>query len=202
MTSKKIFSLFLLGIFLILAGLAPLRTRDEKKTVINFQTFHTVAVLSPSPISTSSASSSNLIQSDKREEVFVERVVDGDTIQVSINNTKETVRLIGIDTPETADPRKPVQCFGREASDFTKSLLAGKTVFLEDDPTQGNRDKYQRLLRYVLLADGTNVNKFIIEQGYAHEYTYHIPYKYQSEFRQAEKDARENNRGLWSACSS
>lgn len=127
----------------------------------------------------------------------VSSVIDGDTIQVNIDGKKETIRLIGIDSPETVDPRKPVQCFGKEASEKAKSLLSGKSVRLESDPTQGERDKYQRLLRYVFLEDGTNFNKLMISEGYAHEYTYNIPYKYQSEFKQAQKEAEENNRGLW-----
>jgi len=127
----------------------------------------------------------------------VSSVIDGDTIQVVIDNEKETLRLIGIDTPETVDPRKPIQCFGKEASAKAKSLLSGKSVRLESDPTQGERDKYQRLLRYVFLEDGTNFNKLMISEGYAHEYTYNIPYKYQSEFKQAQKEAEENKRGLW-----
>lgn len=127
----------------------------------------------------------------------VSSVIDGDTIQVAINGEKTTLRLIGIDTPETVDPRKPVQCFGKEASAKAKSLLSGKSVRLESDPTQGERDKYQRLLRYVFLEDGTNFNKLMINEGYAHEYTYNIPYKYQSEFKQAQKEAGEDKRGLW-----
>ena len=126
-------------------------------------------------------------------------VTDGDTLKVDINGTTETLRLIGIDTPETVDPRKPVQCFGEEASRKAKETLTGKKVSLEADPTQGERDKYQRLLRYVYLEDGTSFNRWMINEGYAHEYTYQSnPYKYQTEFKDAEKSARENKRGLWS----
>lgn len=127
----------------------------------------------------------------------VSSVIDGDTIQVVIDSKKETLRLIGIDTPETVDPRKPIQCFGKEASAKAKSLLSGKFVRLESDPTQDERDKYQRLLRYVFLEDGTNFNKLMISEGYAYEYTYNIPYKYQSEFKQAQKEAEANKVGLW-----
>lgn len=125
-------------------------------------------------------------------------VVDGDTIKININGTQTTLRLIGIDTPETVDPRKPVQCFGREASNKAKELLSGKKVRIEKDPTQGELDKYGRTLAYVYRDDGLFYNKYIIEQGYAHEYTYNTPYKYQSEFKAAEKSARENQLGLWS----
>ncbi len=125
-------------------------------------------------------------------------VTDGDTIKVDLNGTTETLRLIGIDTPETVDPRKPVQCFGEEASKKAKETLTGKKVSLEADPTQGERDKYQRLLRYVYLEDGTSFNKWMIQEGYAHEYTYQSnPYKYQTEFKDAERSARDNKKGLW-----
>ena len=125
-------------------------------------------------------------------------MVDGDTFDVDINGKIERLRMIGIDTPETVDPRKPVQCFGREASNKAKELLSGQAVYLEADESQGDRDKYGRLLRYAFLPDGTNFNLFMISEGYAHEYTYHLPYKYQAEFKQAEIDARNGNKGLWS----
>jgi len=125
------------------------------------------------------------------------KVVDGDTIAVSINGKNQTLRLIGMDTPETVDPRKPVQCFGIEASNKAKELLNGKRVKIEADPTQGELDKYNRLLRYVFLEDGTNYQHYMIQQGYAHEYTYNLPYKYQLQFIQAEEDARFAKRGLW-----
>lgn len=124
-------------------------------------------------------------------------VVDGDTFKVSINGVEETVRMIGMDTPETVDPRKPVQCFGVESSNEAKALLTGKKVRLEDDPTQGERDKYGRLLRYAYLPDGTFFNKFMILEGYAHEYTYDIPYRYQVEFKAAQAEAQAAKRGLW-----
>lgn len=125
-------------------------------------------------------------------------VVDGDTLKINMGGTIETLRLIGIDTPETVDPRKPVQCFGREASNKAKELLIGTKVRLEKDPTQGELDKYGRTLAYVYREDGLFYNKYMIEQGYAHEYTYNTPYKYQAEFKTAQKSAQENLRGLWS----
>ncbi len=128
----------------------------------------------------------------------VTSVVDGDTVKVSVNGTVETLRLIGMDTPETVDPRKPVQCFGKEASNKAKELLVGTKVRLEKDPTQGELDKYGRTLAYVYREDGLFYNKYMIEQGYAHEYTYNTPYKYQVEFKAAQKSAQENQRGLWS----
>lgn len=128
----------------------------------------------------------------------VTKVIDGDTIQVRIDSKNETIRLIGIDTPEIVDPRKPVQCFAAEASNKAKATLTGKNVSLESDPTQGERDKYNRLLRFVFMDNGQSFNKMMISEGYAHEYTYQSnPYKYQLEFIQAEKEARETKHGLW-----
>ena len=116
---------------------------------------------------------------------------------MSLSNKKDTVRLIGIDAPEIVDPRKNVECFGKEASDKAKEILDGKTIKLESDPTQGDRDKYGRLLRYVFL-DGINFNKLMISEGYVHEYTYeNNPYEYMEEFKNAERKAREENKGLW-----
>jgi micrococcal nuclease len=127
----------------------------------------------------------------------VTEVVDGDTIKVSINGSVETLRIIGLDTPETLDPRKPVQCFGKEASNKAKAFLTGKTVTLEADSTQGERDKYGRLLRYVFL-DGVDYGKMMISEGYAHEYTYKLPYKYQTAYKAAQASAEANKFGFWS----
>jgi micrococcal nuclease len=127
----------------------------------------------------------------------VVHVVDGDTVDVDIDGNTRRLRLIGIDTPETVDPRKPVQCFGKEASNRAKELLTGKKVSLEADASQGDTDTYGRLLRYVYI-DGQSFNKKMIADGFAFEYTYKIPYKYQTEFKQAQQDARVQNKGLWS----
>lgn len=128
----------------------------------------------------------------------VAKVIDGDTIEVLVNGKKEKVRVIGINTPETVDPRRPVECFGKEASSYAKSLFSDKTVKLESDPTQADRDKYGRLLRYVFLPDGTDFGLTMIKEGYAYEYTYDIPYKYQDEYKIAQKEAESLKKGLWS----
>ena len=128
---------------------------------------------------------------------LVTRVVDGDTIVAMINGKQEKIRLIGVNTPETVDPRRPVECFGKEASIFTKSLLKDASVRLEADPSQTDRDKYGRLLRYIFLSDGTLINEKIIAEGYGYEYTYRIPYHYQTEFKKAEQTARAQKKGLW-----
>lgn len=135
-----------------------------------------------------------------RAEAKLLKVIDGDTLSVSLNGKTETIRIIGIDTHETVDPRKPVQCFGQEASRHAKLYFedTDRKVWLEADPTQGDRDKYQRLLRYVFTDDDTvDFGKVMILLGYASEYTYDLPYKYQTIYKQAEKEAREGKKGLW-----
>ena len=123
----------------------------------------------------------------------VERVVDGDTIIVS---GVGRVRLIGVDTPESVDPRRPVEFFGKEASAFTKRLVDGKRVRLEHDWER--TDRYGRTLAYVYLPDGTFVNAEIIRQGYGHAYT-RFPFEHLDRFRQFEREARQAGRGLWGA---
>ena len=127
----------------------------------------------------------------------VVKVIDGDTIDVMIGTTTERLRIIGIDTPETKDLRKVVQCFGAEASNEAHKVLGGKNVFLERDFTQGNRDKYNRLLRYVYFEDHNSFELHMIKNGFAHEYTYYMPYKYQKEYKMAELEARTKEVGLW-----
>jgi endonuclease YncB( thermonuclease family) len=123
--------------------------------------------------------------------------VDGDTLKITENGNLVTIRIIGIDTPETVDPRKPVQCFGQEASAQAKALLANQLVSLTPDPTQNDKDRYDRLLRYVTLEDGTDYGLKMIADGYAHEYTYEVPYQRQAAYKQAEQDASAAANGLW-----
>src|SRR3989344_374405 len=101
----------------------------------------------------------------------VNKFDDGDTIAVDMNGTEETIRFIGVDTPETHDPRKAVQCFGQAAANFTKNLIGTSNVRLEADPLNTNLDRYSRLLRYVYLPSGALVNSEIIKQGYGFAYT-------------------------------
>jgi endonuclease YncB( thermonuclease family) len=120
---------------------------------------------------------------------------DGDTIKIDYNGTIEKVRLIGIDTPETKE------CFYLEAKKKLQSLIGGKSVRIEPDSSQGERDKYGRLLLYIWV-DSVNINEKMIKAGFAYEYTYNLPYKYQDSFKQAQQEARENKKGLWGdACS-
>lgn len=127
----------------------------------------------------------------------VSKITDGDTINVVINGVEMKIRIIGLDAPETNHPTKPVQCFGQEATDKLTELLKGKKVYLESDDTQGDTDKYGRSLRYVFLEDGTNISLFMIGEGYAYEYTYDLPYKYQKEFKKAQEQAEGEKKGLW-----
>lgn len=125
----------------------------------------------------------------------VVRVVDGDTIIVNINSKHERVRLIGINTPESVKPNHPVEKYGKEASNFMKNLLKGKKVRLEFDVQK--RDKYNRLLAYVYLEDGTMVNKLLLQEGYAQVMTVPPNVKYQEEFLKLQRKAREQGKGLW-----
>ena len=122
------------------------------------------------------------------------KVVDGDTIHVSANGQKLKIRMIGLDTPETVDPRKPVQCFGLEASAQAKTILGGQSVYLETDPSQDTIDKYGRTLAYVWTESGRLFNLDMIADGYAFEYTYDLPYRYQADLA-AQNDARTQSAG-------
>ncbi|HSX27320.1 MAG TPA: thermonuclease family protein [Patescibacteria group bacterium] len=124
---------------------------------------------------------------------------DGDTIAVDMNGSNEKIRFIGVDTPETHDPRKAVQCFGKAAANFTKTLIGNQSVRLEADPLSSNRDRYNRLLRYVYLPNNTLVNAEIIRQGYGFAYV-SFPFSKSDEFLAYQKEAREQNRGLWNSC--
>lgn len=132
---------------------------------------------------------------------IVKRVIDGDTIELS---TGEKVRYIGVDTPELHDPKKPVQCFAKEAMEQNKKLVEGKTVRLEKDVS--DVDRYKRLLRYVYITNPVAspgailINDYLIRQGYGYAATFPPDVKHSQEFIQAQTEARENNRGLWSKC--
>ena len=126
----------------------------------------------------------------------VKRVVDGDTFYVKDGSSKgQSVRLIGINTPETKHPRKPVEFYGKEASAYLTSLLEGKSVRLEFDVDK--YDRYNRLLAYVYLEDNTFVNDELVRNGYANVSTYPPNVKYVDVFKKSERKAREDNKGLW-----
>jgi micrococcal nuclease len=129
---------------------------------------------------------------------LVTKVVDGDTLWVQRDGQQVKLRLIGIDTPETHDPRKPVQCFGEAAAAHAETMLAGHQVLLETDDSQGRLDKYGRELVYVWV-DGQLFNLEMIKAGFAHEYTYDDPYRYQQQFKEAERAAADSDAGLWAS---
>ncbi len=129
----------------------------------------------------------------------VTEFADGDTISVDMDGKTERIRMIGVDTPETHDPRKAVQCFGQAASDFTKNLIGTSPVRLESDALSSNRDRYDRLLRYVYLPDGRLVEEEIIARGYGFAYI-SFPFTKSDHFKQLETEARAGNKGLWSNC--
>jgi len=129
----------------------------------------------------------------------VTRFVDGDTITVDMNGTKETIRMLGVDTPETHKPNAPVQCYGPAASAYTKNLIGDQTVRLEADPENQNRDRYGRLLRYVYLPDGKLISRELIANGYGFAYTL-FPFTKTDDFVAAEEQAKAADKGLWGNC--
>jgi len=143
---------------------------------------------------TSKINGTKVISTDEQLEdnlILVTRIIDGDTIEIE---TGEKVRLIGIDTPETVHPSKPVECMGKEASARTKELIENKKVRLEKDVSE--TDKYGRLLRYIWL-DGELINEKLVREGFANSSSYPPDIKYQERFNKAERYAVENNLGLW-----
>lgn len=143
---------------------------------------------------TSLSQNDNQQSPQNRQIVKVTRVIDGDTVEIGGG---QKVRYIGINTPETVDPRTTVQCFGKEASNKNRELVEGKIVQLEKDISE--TDKYGRLLRYVYISN-TFVNDYMVRNGYAYVSSYPPDVKYQDLFNQAQNNARQNNRGLWGVC--
>src|SRR3989339_1465757 len=129
--------------------------------------------------------------------VLVTHVTDGDTVGVGRGWRYKKVRLIGVDTPETVHPEKPVEFFGPEASEFTKRRLEGKKVRLELEPSN-QYDYYGRPLAYVFLIDGTLFNAELVKQGYARVIAPSPFHRYQ-EFRSYEREARAAGVGPWAA---
>jgi len=121
-------------------------------------------------------------------------VVDGDTIHVEIEGKDYRLRYIGMDTPETVDPRRPVGCLGKEASERNRQLVEGRTVGLEKDVSE--TDSFGRLLRYVWVEDRM-VNAVLVEEGYALASTYPPDVRYSGHFASLQAQAREGQRGLW-----
>lgn len=149
-------------------------------------------LLATPPSSTSAPAPDASVIPEGTQKSLVARVIDGDTIELEDGRK---VRLIGVDTPETVHPQKEVEYYGKEASDFTRSMLEGKKVYLEYDVQL--TDKYGRTLAYVWLEDGTLFNELLLLEGFAQVATFPPNIKYVERFLGAQKHARENCKGLW-----
>jgi micrococcal nuclease len=130
----------------------------------------------------------------------VVRVIDGDTVRVRLDDPAEqrTVRYIGVDTPETVAPGRPVECFGEAASDFNRRLVSGRRVGLVLG--RERRDRYGRLLAYVKVEGGSLVEDALLRRGYARTLTIPPNDDRAPHFRALERRARDEGRGLWGAC--
>lgn len=129
----------------------------------------------------------------------VNHFIDGDTIAVNMNGHSEKVRFIGVDTPETHKPNTPVQCYGPAAAAFTKATIGAQRVRLVSDALSTDRDRYGRLLRYVYLPDGTDVDEELIQTGHGFYYPY-FPFTKAKQFAAVEQTAMTTHRGLWATC--
>lgn len=143
---------------------------------------------------------SRLLSSSRGDTTWtVTEVIDGDTVAIARDGRTDIVRLLGVDTPETKHPERPVGCFGPEAAAFTESRLAGRDVLLETDVEK--RDRYDRLLAYVTI-DGERFNETLLREGYATLLVIAPNDRDGRSLLRAELDARSAQRGLWSACAS
>lgn len=173
---RTLFTVFMLAVYFLLR-LTPSRSPQE---TVNVRV----------PLEPDSIRSEKFVVTGS--EIIVRRVVDGDTLVLS-DGTR--VRLIGVDTPETKHPSRPVEYFGKEASEFTRREIEGRPVRLEYDWQK--TDRYGRTLAYVFRAsDGFFLNAELIKQGYAHAYT-RFPFKRLEDFRNYEREARKKEAGLW-----
>lgn len=186
--------LVLSSFFIITAGLGFLWFGLQPTPQIS----HEQIVATSSPVTTVVATSS-ATQGIEGERAFVSKVVDGDTI---VLENGKAVRFVGIDTPETVDPRRPVGCFGKEASNETKNLLTGRFVILQKDTS--DTDKYGRLLRLIYLPlEGGEilfVNDYLLREGFAKVKTYPPDVKFEDRFLEAERKSKEAKKGLWGKC--
>ncbi len=159
------------------------------------------ATVKPSPTSSKPTSSDirQLAKGPVSTGWRVSRIVDGDTVDVTQGKRTLTLRLIGIDTPETVHPTEPIECYGPEATEFARRRLLGEPAALEFDRSQGRLDYYGRTLAYLWTTDGAprQFNRQAVRRGYALEYTYDDPYLWQGEFKRAEALAKSARLGVW-----
>jgi len=151
-------------------------------------------VITPTSILTSTPV---MTPSPTQNEYLVTRVIDGDTIEIVFGGGVKKVRYIGIDTPETVDPRRGVGCYGKEAAQKNKELVEGKAVKLERDVS--DTDSFGRLLRYVYVGKRM-VNETLLEEGYAHASAYPPDIAYKEVFEAKEEQAKTEQKGLWGLC--
>ncbi len=145
----------------------------------------------PIPVAVVSSTTTNAL---------ITNVVDGDTVEVLPDGAKDSIkiRLLGVNTPETVDPRKPVECFGKEASAFAHVRLDAQRVRVESDFQADDIDKYGRYLRNIFLADGTDFNLLLVREGYAYAYLYFpLTPARKVEIKRLEEEAKTAGRGLW-----
>ncbi|MBP9758126.1 thermonuclease family protein [Candidatus Dojkabacteria bacterium] len=181
---KILFSLFVLGLIALFSGVgAVLILKDSLQGIGNVAGLLTSRKVEENILST------NI------DKYLVDRVIDGDTIDVVIGENVQRIRMIGIDTPEL----KGKDCFALDAKLKLTNLIDGKEVEIKSDPTQENKDRYGRLLRYVYL-DGVDINREMIKSGFAKEYTYEKAYVNQLEYRTAQIEANVNDLGIWKEC--
>lgn len=199
-TSQNTFWKIIIVANIIIASIITIRV-----IISNNEAKETITPLHKNPQTAPQTSQGSIIDSQTQTQstptnlstYYVSRVIDGDTIVVKDGTGEQKVRMIGIDTPETKNPNKPVECYGSESSNYLTNLLTGKTVFLESDNSQSDVDIYGRLLRYVYYDD-QNINLLMISSGFAYEYLFNSAYKYRDSFIKAENEARDNQKGLWS----
>ena len=195
--SWRIKFLFRLGLFILFVMVSSSATESIKPMAS--KDWISVEKVTETPTTTEFFAVSQQKSSEINSDYYpVVEVIDGDTVKVSIDSKIETIRLIGIDTPETKQSPSGAECFGEEASTKVKELLSGREVQVINDSTQNKRDKYDRLLAYIVLPDKSDVGEQLIREGFAHEYTYNKPYEKQAVYQVAEQSAKSNKLGLWS----
>ena len=179
---KILISLFVLGLIAFFSGIGAMlvfkETFGDLGNVLGQESFKQIQEV---PIETN--------------KYLVIRVIDGDTIEVLIDGSNKKIRMIGIDTPEL----KSKDCFALDAKIRLTDLIDGKEISLISDPTQDDKDKYGRLLRYVYL-DGLDINREMIRRGFAKEYTYNKAYINQVEYRNLQLEASIGDLGMWKDC--
>lgn len=200
--SRKKWLKFLTTFALGLVAFAWMRTNPmSQRGERNVETKSEVQIAEPATSGDEGSSRNDMVVAATSTNALAIRAVDGDTIEVRIDGSldKVKVRLLGVDTPESVDPRKPVQCFGKEASKHTASLVDGKRVRLDSDPKADEVDKYGRLLRNVILADGTDLNAELVADGYAHAYlSFPLDSRRKAELTRLQNEAQAALRGFWS----